>query len=573
MANSEQIINVDVKTTGIKEATKNVSGLGKIVQKLSGVFNKVFSPEKVFNYFQSAVQSGRALDKELLVLRLALGKLKVAVGDAVAPLGAVFIPIVQKAVWAATRLVKAVGKVIAALLGQGAAAKSTAGDQANLAKTNEKVKRSLMGFDEVNRLDASGSEQQTETVTPTANDTLSPQLQAMVDKILSLIAPLNAIDFAPAVAAFGRLKDAIAPISQALFAGLEWAWFNLLAPLAAWTIEDLLPAFLDTLSSALGVLNSVIVALQPGATWLWDTFLQPIAQWTGEIVIQALQWLTEKLEAVSEWVRNNQSIVEVFALALGSFATAWGLVNTAVGLWNSVGVIATAVTTAFGAAANSISWPMVLAAAAVGALIAIVVLLVKNWDTVKATAIQVWESIKTAWGSAWSWFKDKILDPLTNGFKGMVNGIIGFLNAMIAGIVSGVNGIVNAVNKLQFTAPDWIPGIGGKTIGFNLKPVNTPKIPYLAQGAVLPANKPFLAVVGDQKHGTNVEAPLATIQQAVANVMNDQTSAILAGFATSVEVQREILQAVLGIQIGDDVIGSAMSRYQQKMAVVNGGFV
>ena len=155
----------------------------------------------------------------------------------------------------------------------------------------------------------------------------------------------------------------------------------------------------------------------------------------------------------------------------------------------------------------------------------------------------------------------------------MVNGIIGFLNAMIAGIVGGVNGIVNAINKLSFTAPDWIPGIGGKTVGFNLKTVHTPQIPYLAQGAVLPANKPFLAVVGDQKHGTNVEAPLATIQQAVANVMGDQTAAILAGFATSVEVQREILQAVLGIQIGDDVIGSAMSRYQQKMAVVNGGFL
>ena len=103
--------------------------------------------------------------------------------------------------------------------------------------------------------------------------------------------------------------------------------------------------------------------------------------------------------------------------------------------------------------------------------------------------------------------------------------------------------------------------------------MNAPQIPYLAQGAVLPANKPFLAVVGDQKHGTNVEAPLATIQQAVAAVMGDQTAAIAAGFATSVEVQREILQAVLGIQIGDDVIGNAMSRYQQKWSVVNGGFV
>ena len=78
-------------------------------------------------------------------------------------------------------------------------------------------------------------------------------------------------------------------------------------------------------------------------------------------------------------------------------------------------------------------------------------------------------------------------------------------------------------------------------------------------------------MVGDQKHGTNVEAPLATIQEAVAMVMGDQTAAILTGFETSVGVQREILQAVLGIQIGDDVIGQAVSRYQRKMAVVMGG--
>ena len=115
-----------------------------------------------------------------------------------------------------------------------------------------------MGFDEVNRLDASDGEQKTEIATPTANDALSPQLQTVVDKILSLIAPLNAIDFAPAVEAFGRLKDAIAPISQALFAGLEWAWFNLLVPLAAWTIEDLLPAFLDRLSAKMSFLKLLL---------------------------------------------------------------------------------------------------------------------------------------------------------------------------------------------------------------------------------------------------------------------------------------------------------------------------
>lgn len=156
---------------------------------------------------------------------------------------------------------------------------------------------------------------------------------------------------------------------------------------------------------------------------------------------------------------------------------------------------------------------------AFGELIAIVVLPVKDWDTVKAVAIGVWEAIKSAFGNAWKWFRDTVLDPLVNGFKGMVNGVIGFLNSMIAGIVAGINGIIGLLNKLKFKAPDWIPGLGGETFGFQIKTLTTPKIPYLAQGAVLPANRPFLAMLGDQKHGTNVEAPLDTIKQAVAEVM------------------------------------------------------
>ena len=522
MANSEQVVKIDVQTKGATTAAKQLSGLGKVVSSLTKAFSKAFAFEKVANYIQSAAASSGKLDKELLVLRLALGKLKAAIGDAIAPLGAVFLPIVQKAVWAATRLVKAVGKVIAALFGQGDAAKDVAKSQGELSKTNENVKRSLAGFDEIDRLDADAGE---ETAVSAADNTLTPQLQAVVDQILSLLRPLQMIDFSPAVAAFGRLKEAIAPLQQTLFTGLNWAWHNLLVPLAAWTIEDLLPVFLETLAAALGVLNSVIVALQPAATWLWDTFLQPIAQWTGELAIQALQWLAEKLEVLSDWIGNNQKLVETFAIVLGSFAVAWGLVNSAVSIWQNVSKAASAVTSAFNLATSGTTGTMLLVSAAIAAVIAIVVLLVKNWDTVKATAIQVWEAIKSAWGSAWGWFKDKILDPLTNGFKSMVNGIIGFLNTLIAGVVGGINGIISLLNKLSFTVPDWVPGLGGKELGFSLKPVSTPQIPYLAQGAVLPANNPFLAVLGDQKRGVNVEAPLDTIKQALAEVLAVQENA------------------------------------------------
>jgi len=59
----------------------------------------------------------------------------------------------------------------------------------------------------------------------------------------------------------------------------------------------------------------------------------------------------------------------------------------------------------------------------------------------------------------------------------------------------------------------------------------------------------------------------------VAGVTADQTAAIAAGFEASIGVQRQILEAVLGIQIGDEVIGMAANRYARRMAVMQGGGV
>jgi len=155
--------------------------------------------------------------------------------------------------------------------------------------------------------------------------------------------------------------------------------------------------------------------------------------------------------------------------------------------------------------------------------------------------------------------------------KSAVNVIIGVVNVLLSGLTGALNGVFKLLNKISVDIPDWVPGIGGKSFGFKIKELKAPQIPYLAKGAVLPANQPFLAMVGDQKHGTNIEAPLATIQEAVAAVTRDQTQAILAGFEASVGIQREILEAVLGIQIGDEVIGSAVARYNRKQAVIRGG--
>lgn len=104
-------------------------------------------------------------------------------------------------------------------------------------------------------------------------------------------------------------------------------------------------------------------------------------------------------------------------------------------------------------------------------------------------------------------------------FEGAVNIIIDLINGMINGVVTGINVVINALNSIKFDVPDWVPFVGGKHFGVNLSPLTAPQIPKLsiprlATGAVIPPNREFLAVLGDQTQGTNVEAPLETIKQA-----------------------------------------------------------
>ena len=136
------------------------------------------------------------------------------------------------------------------------------------------------------------------------------------------------------------------------------------------------------------------------------------------------------------------------------------------------------------------------------------------------------------------------------------------LNSGLSKIFSGINSGLSKLRDLH---------IGELQPFSNIKTISAPQIPYLAQGAVLPPNKPFMAVVGDQKHGTNIEAPLATIQEAVSAVMSDNVSAMMSGFQALLEENRLLRETVASIDIGDEIIARAGNRYNAKMAIVYGG--
>ena len=115
------------------------------------------------------------------------------------------------------------------------------------------------------------------------------------------------------------------------------------------------------------------------------------------------------------------------------------------------------------------------------------------------------------WDLAWEGVK--------NIFKGAWNGVVSLLEGAVNLIIKGLNWLISQMNKISFDVPDWVPGIGGKSIGVNIPSISEVQIPRLAQGAIIPPNREFMAVLGDQHSGTNIEAPLSTIEQALENVL------------------------------------------------------
>lgn len=106
-------------------------------------------------------------------------------------------------------------------------------------------------------------------------------------------------------------------------------------------------------------------------------------------------------------------------------------------------------------------------------------------------------------------------------FKGIWNTILSIVGSVVNFIIDGINWLISKLNTIQISIPDWVPEIGGKSYGINISPVEKWEIPYLAQGAVIPPNREFLAVLGDQKQGTNIETPLSTMVQAFKTALSD----------------------------------------------------
>lgn len=553
MAENTTLISVNTAgVVGIAAAATALKGLGKVLTSISQGVKEAFTVRGYRDYLQTVSRFGKNLSTQLLVLQMAFGRLKVAIAKAFAPLLEVVVPYINQAIFAIIRFAGVVRQFLTCLFAGvrgnadlSASAKDAAKAEDELAKAatsaGKAAKRSLMGLDQLERLnDSTGGSGGSDLSFGDYDDSVSLEVMRDVNRLLKLLEPLLAINLAPLQTALQGLRESLGGIADVLGGAFRWLWLEVLTPFIAWLAEDFAPAVTNNFAAALDLVSAAIEPVILGMQSLWQA-LQPIVSFIGETVVLVLQdWQKAFQDLTAVFLEEGPQITGVFQHIGQIITAAWGVIEPV------LSALREHVSDCFGSVQT-----------AVDAAVRVVIQLLNGLTGFLAGVFtgdwqQAWEGIKTF-------------------MKGLINGIIGLLNAMVQRMVTSLNSVIKAANKLSFKVPDWVPGIGGEDFGFNIKTVSAPQIPYLAQGAVLPANKPFLAMVGDQRHGTNVEAPLATIQEAVSSVMEDQTSAILAGFEASVGVQKEILEAVLGICISDEVIGNAAARYSRKQAVLRGG--
>lgn len=558
MAENNKTVNIKVNTklleVGAKTATTALKGLNEVLSSVAEGVHDAFTISGFEDYKDTVTRFGKDLADELLTLQLSFGKMKYAIAEAVAPIASVFVPMLNSAIQSVIRFSSVVNQflrgIIAGITGRQELAVSAEG----AAKAEEKfssaataagkaVKRSLAGFDQLERLNGatgSGSSGSVDIWGGYTPDPISAQVQAVVDKVLALLAPLMAVDLQPLRAALQTLGTAFSGLAAVAGEALSFLWYEVLTPFAAWVLEALAPALTEGFAEKLQLVTAAIAPVVEGLKILWEA-LKPVVAYIGEAVVAALQAWQQRFVILTGVFQEKHPVI------VGIFRNISQIVTQ---MWAVVGPVLSALgshfTTVFGSVSRTVG-------TAIGYIL----------DMLYGLTTFLTGTFSGSWETAWEGARVFL--------KSAVNGVITLLNGMISRLVSALNAVVRTANKLSFTVPSWVPTFGGRRFGVNLPYVSAPQIPYLAKGAVLPAGKPFLAMVGDQHHGTNIEAPLSTIQEAVALVMEDQTGAILRGFEASIGVQQEILQAVLGIHIGDEVIGLAMDRYQKKRAAMRGG--
>lgn len=362
---------------------------------------------------------------------------------------------------------------------------------------------------------ANGISSISKTTLTVYNTYILPVLQGLADKLKGLMTGALGETLAKIETFLGKIIDV-----------LKLLWENILVPLTNWIIANVVPVLakiadmigtkviniIKTLIKVIGdiidVLSGVIDFIVGVYTGDWEKAwngVKGIAEGVWNLIKDIILgvWETIKSETQGALDIVKGAIELVFNAIKSIVFTAWNYVKTCT--TNALGALKTTVSTGFNAIRTKIS---------------------KTWSSVKTKTAQIWDSISTVLFGKLEKIKSAIVDKFTSArdtvvsvFEGIKNTIKNTLNSVIEIVNRAIGTVNSAIGGIEsaFSFGPWkIPTpFGSKTIGFKANFPRVPTVPYLAKGAVIPPRSEFLAVLGDQKQGNNIETPEALLRKIV----------------------------------------------------------
>ena len=569
---TREVTNASGASERMELAAKNVSdSMNTFSKRVSGLFKRVL----VFSLITRALQSLRTwLGKTIMQneeARAAVARLKAAFLTLAQPILQVVIPVFVKLVDILTQVVTAIAKFFGMLSGKSWGAQVAAAKGLNAEKeaiegvgsAAEDASESMASFDEINQITSNQAAGGGGGAGGAASTDIAPDfsnLDMAEDKLHDILGLVGAI-------AAGLLAWKIASMftnDLSKIAGIALAAAGAFALVYFWL--DAWKNGID-LQNFLGMLAG-LAALAAGLAIAFGPIAAGIALVVGGLVMLVV--------GIKDVIENGFNLVNTLTIIAGILAAGIGI-SLLTGSWIPLliaGFVAALVALVsftghgeelieglkniidgFGKFFKGV-FTGDLKLAAEGAK--------QIWEGLKQTWNAIVNSIKDAWDMFITWLQSKspmlaaifqtygnFISGLFNSIKQWLSGIIEFISGVFTGdwtkawegvkdifkgiwngiitaveyainfIINGINLLISALNTIHFEVPDWVPLIGGRSFGISIPLVSNVALPRLAQGAVIPPNREFLAVLGDQKSGTNIETPLATMVQAFKQAMNE----------------------------------------------------
>ncbi len=394
----------------------------------------------------------------------------------------------------------------------------------SIKETEKAQKGALAGFDEVNTLTQQISEDvgNKEIKIPSVQIPTIPNSEIKKQEKSSNFLDAVKVKLQPIISALRNLRDAVQPFAENVGEGLYWLYENILKPMGDWALTTLIPTVLDLISAAIEFLNEIIEAAKPTLQWIWDNFFKPLMDFLWQTIIDFLEMLTDAFKKLTDWAKENPETMQNIATIIIGFLAGLWVYNSSKKIISFISDL-TKKLKDFGGLKKmleSVGTAINSPALALGALTSAGLFWVQNWDKIKSAfeGMSAWQKVIVvvlglAAAIAVLWV------ALSAGLAAA--GIVAGLAAIGIGATILAIGAKNQENVDPNAQLQSIP-TGDAAIASTVPAMTVGgyTIPKLARGAVVPPNREFMAVLGDNTRETEIVSPLSTMEQAFENVLS-----------------------------------------------------